>query len=268
MRVSIITVSYNTKDKLSGLLQSVADAKIGLDYQIIVVDNASTDSTTKMLEQQFPDVILIKNNQNIGFARACNIGFNRSDGQFLLFLNPDTEIKPHVVEKLAEFASRHADCGIVAPQLLNGDGSPQASVRNLPTLWRAIRQYWLRERGAYDFYIPSGDEVSVESVTGAAMLTSRNVFAKVGGFDERYFMYFEDLELCRKIMALGYKIYYLPQLAIIHHKGASAKAIGGKAFQMLKISSKIYHGLVGAFLIDLVIRIWQICKKLSGRNIQ
>ncbi|MBI4039721.1 glycosyltransferase family 2 protein [Candidatus Daviesbacteria bacterium] len=266
MEISIIIVSYNTKDKLSSLLRSLTDAGIGLDWQVIVVDNASTDGTVKMLEQQFPDVILVKNNRNLGFARACNIGFAKSNGRFLFFLNPDTEIKPQVVEKLVEFASYHADCGIVAPQLLNGDGSPQASVRNLPTLWRAIRQYWLGQLGVYDFYLPGGAAVSVESVTGAAMLIHRNIFEKVGGFDERYFMYFEDLELCRQVISLGYKIYYLPQLTIVHHKGASAQTIGGKAFQMLKISSKIYHGWAQAFLIDVVIRSGRICKKLLGRN--
>ena len=256
MDLSIVIVSYNTQELLRKCLESIIDCleKSKIKGEIIIVDNGSTDGSARTVKKEFPKVKLIENKENLGFARANNQALRQVRGEYILLLNSDTEVKPGALESLLEFAEKHPEAGIVGAKLLNPDGSIQPSVYHFPTVWRAIKEYWLGKEGEYEKYIPDGAvAVGVEAVTGAAMLVARKVIEKVGQLDNRYFMYFEDLDFCRRVKQKGFQIFYLPSAEIVHHHGASGKTIVGQTRQWLIKSSKIYNGLAKYYFLTLVI---------------
>ena len=165
-------------------------------------------------------------------------------------------VKRHAIDSLLNFAKHTPKVGIVAPRLLNADGSVQGSVYRTPSLWRAIRQYWLLQGPILDKYSPNVDKpIEVEAVVGAAMLITPAARASVGLLDEKYFMYFEDLDYCRRMLGAGFKIYFLPSSEVVHLQGASGKMISAENNQWRRLipSSKIYHGLLSHTLITFVI---------------
>ncbi len=245
--LSVIIVNYNT-DKL--LSKCVASIKRDPRVEIIVVDNASTDDSLDGIK----NVTIIRNKENMGFAKAVNQGIEVAHGKYILLLNPDTKVKPGAIEKMLEFANGHEDAGVVGPQLLNPDGSVQSSVFYFPTVWRAIAEFWFGVKKAYSKYVPKGkDAGQVDIVVGAAFLITPIALQKVGLFDERYFMYFEDFDYCLRVFEKGLKVYYLPTAEIIHYHGVSGKSQQGVQLQRLVESSKIYHGLVSYYIIDFIL---------------
>jgi GT2 family glycosyltransferase len=269
MDLSIVIVSLNTKDILKKCLESIKNLKL----EIIVIDNASTDGSTEMVKKEFSDkgglasgwskVKLIENEKNLGYARANNQGIKIAKRRYIFLLNSDTQIKTRSFEKLVKFTKDNSQAGVVGAKLVNLDGSVQASVYYFPTIWRAIKEYWLGQKGAYEKYAPKGKKpVEVEAVTGAAMLISRKTIEKIGLLDERYFMYFEDLDYCRRVRKAGLKVYYLPKAEIIHHHGKSAQKAGGKAYQYLSQSSKIFNGIVKHYFLFLILWMGQKWQEL------
>lgn len=264
MDLSVIIVSFNTKDFLEECLKSLITNYYSLitDHEIIVVDNGSSDGSPEMVKSQFPKVKLVENRENVGFARAASQGFSYVQGKYILLLNPDTEVKEGALEKLVAFFKNEPKAGVIGARLLDPDGTVQASVYHLPTIGGAIREYWLGQKGAYEKYAPKGEKpVEVEAVTGAAMLFSQKTIEKIGFLDKGYFMYFEDLDYCRRARRAGLKVYYLPEAEIIHHHGKSAAKVGSKAYQYLTQSSKIYNGLLKYYLLYLIIRLGQVWRK-------
>jgi len=280
MDLSIIIVSFNTKKLLEECLGSVISSqrlviRKGLpitDHQspiteVIVVDNASGDSSTEMVKKDFPKVILIKNQDNLGFAQANNQGMKIAKGKYLFLLNSDTVVKQESLEKLIKFAEKNPGAGIIGARLVNPNGLVQPSVYHFPTLGRAIREYWLGQKEAYEKYAPKGKKaLAVKAVTGAAMLIPRRTIEKIGLLDERYFMYFEDLDYCQRVKRAGLKVYYLPEAEILHHHGQSAAQTGDKAYQYLIQSSKIYNGLIKYYLLFLILWIGQKWQSIIGRK--
>lgn len=247
--LSIIIVSFNTKELLRECLKSLGDR-----HEVIVVDNASGDGSPEMVEKDFPGVVLIKNEKNLGFARANNQGIKKAKGKYLLLLNSDAQVKSKALEELVKFGEENSGAGVVGARLVNPDGSVQPSVYHFPKLINALKDYWLGKKGAYEKYAPSGKKpVEVEAVTGAAMLIPRRTIEKVGFLDEKYFMYFEDLDYCLRVRKAGFKIYYLPEAEIIHHHGQSAAKVGSQAYSYLVESSKKYHGWLKYYLLTLII---------------
>jgi len=263
MKLSIIIVSFNAKEFLKKCLESIYRYIDISAYEIIVVDNDSIDGSAKMVKKEFSKVELIENSKNLGFAKAVNQGIREAKGEFIFLLNPDSEIKRGVLRKLIEFAEKNPDAGVVGVKLLNPDGSIQPSIYHFPTIFRAIKEFWFGQRGAYEKYAPAGMEpVEVDAVTGAAMLISRKTIEKVGFFDERYFMYFEDLDYCRRVRKAGLKVYYFPRAEIIHHHGKSAFSVGEKAYCWLCQSSKIYNGVLKHWFLTAAILIGQKWRKI------
>lgn len=251
MDLTIIIVNYNTKDLTLDCVASVYKARPKLEFEIIVVDNGSSEGmpTSKRYT-------LIRNQQNLGFTRANNQGIKKAKGEYILLLNSDTLVKKGALEKLIKFAKKTTDAGAVAPKLLNPDGSTQASIYRFPTLGLAIRQYWLGQKGLLDKYIPSSARpVAVDAAVMAAFLITPRGLKKVGFLDERYFMYFEDLEYCRHLKKAGLKVYYLPQAQITHFHGASGKHLTKFENQWRRLipSSKIYHGALRHAIMTIVI---------------
>lgn len=244
-------------------LQSVFRERSSIEngLEVIVVDNASSDDSPKMIEEKFPEVKLTVNKDNLGFSKAVNQGLRLAKGESVLLLNSDTYLPKDSLKKLLSFEKKVGPA-VIGTRLLNPDGSIQPSVFKLPTIKRAILEYWLGKKGYFSKYAPEGENPQeVEAVVGGVMLISREILDKVGMFDERYFMYFEDLDFCRRVRKAGFKIYYLPEVEIIHEHGASGKSLASAENQWKRLipSSKIYHGKLKYYLISLII--WLGLKK-------
>lgn len=251
MKLSIIIVSFNTKKLTLDSIRSIKKYPPSCSHEIVVVDNGSTDGSVEALQALGKDIVFIKNTVNKGFSKANNQGAHKAKGEYLLLLNSDTELRSSVLDSLISFAEQHTDAGVVAPKLLNPDKSTQPSIYRFPTLLRAISQYWLGKKNILDKYAPQGKaEQFVDAAVGAAFLITPKARERVGLLNEKYFMYFEDLDYCRAVKNAGLHVYYLPTISIIHHHGAS----GNKGVNQLLInSSKKYFGQLYYFIYTFVL---------------
>ena len=233
MTVSVVIVNYNVRVFLEHALLSVREAMKGIDGEILVVDNASDDGSVEMVRQRFPGIKLIVNERNIGFAAANNVGIRNASGEFLLLLNPDTVVQEDTVRVMLAFFREHADAGLAGCKILNADGSLQlACRRSFPTPWVALTKVIGLSRlfprstifGKYNLTYRNPDETyEVDAVSGSFMFLRKSVFDAVGGLDEQFFMYGEDLDLCYRVKKSGWNVYYVPRTQIIHYKGESAR---------------------------------------------
>jgi len=273
MSLSIIIVNWNTakllRDCLDSLKLDPPIRRMKLEIEVIVVDNGSTDGSIdemqsfKTSEKQNINLKIIKNKGNLGFSKAVNQGIKESTGEVVLLLNSDTIVKKGALKELLDFEEKVGSV-VVGARMLNPDGTVQGSCFYFPTVKRAILEYWLKKKNYFSKYAPAGlDSVEVEAVSGGAMLISRVLIDKIGMLDERYFMYFEDLDFCRRVRKAGYKIYYLPTAEIIHEHGASGKTLVDPADQWKRLipSSKIYHGWLKHYLISFILWSGQKCLK-------
>jgi GT2 family glycosyltransferase len=233
--LSIVIVSWNVREDLRECLQSLLrDEGSRLEsgeIEIIVVDNASTDGTAEMVNLEFPQVKLLVNSQNLGYTKANNIGINHSRGKYVLMLNPDTVVHQGALQALIDCAESHPEAGIIGAKLLNPDGSVQRSARSFPDIGAGlfrntflgrlfpnnpfVRRYLLTDFGY--------DEVrEVDWVSGAAMLVRRDLIERIGGLDERFWAYCEDVDLCWRAWQAGYKVLFCPNAVITHKVGRSS----------------------------------------------
>lgn len=251
MKISVIIVTFNNQRTIKDCLSSVLHLSGHLE--IIVVDNSSADQTVEIIKSFGQKVKLIEPGTNLGFAKANNLGAKNAHGDYFIFLNPDTRIfKKGDLEKLAEVLQENPDYGLVGPKLIYPDGKIQAKARNLPTVKRAFEEYVLGRKGAYDFYQPRSSSLTeVESLTGACMVINKELFQMVGDFNEKYFMYFEDLALCQTIRKKGFKIGYDPEVVVEHAEGVSGASV--KTHDFLHTSAKKYHGYPNYWLIQGII---------------
>lgn len=250
MKLSIIIVSYNTKKLLQDCLNSIIRNTQNLSYEIIVVDNNSTDQSPDMVKKKFSRVKLIKNARNLGFGRANNIGAQKASGEILLFLNSDTLVLGGTFKEMVKIFDQKSDVGVALPQLVTGEGKIQKGAFGLePTLWNILTRinedYSLRN---------SNQSQMVDWVSGAALFIRKKLFEKIGGFDPQYFMYFEDTDLCKRVRNLGFKIFYNADTKIIH--------LGGKSIKVTKDRKKIYYQSLEKFYIKHYSRIKLIILKI------
>lgn len=254
MKLSIIIVSWNTADTTLKCIQSIKSKLFNFNYEIIVVDNASDDNTLNLLKTD-KNLKIVKNKTNLGYGKGNNSGAKIAKGKYLLYLNSDMELVDNKLVEMYKYLTENPDIGIIAPKFLNVDLSPQGSVWPPQTLSNAFKEFWLGKHKTYSKYVPQSMEpVEVFSVSGGAIMISKSLFNEIGGWDKRYFMYFEDLELCRQIRKLGYKIYYYPGCKVVHRHGVSGKTLADSANQWRRLipSSKIYHGLIKHYLLFLI----------------
>jgi len=270
MILTIVVVSFNTKEVLADCLASIKksfeDKNLSDKTEIFIVDNGSIDGTVEYLKKiKQKDLFVIFNKDNFGFAKANNQAIKKSKSKYVLLLNSDTLVKKGVLENLVEFAEKHAGAGVIAPRLLNSDGSIQASCYHLPGLKNVFKEYFLNQIGAFSKYAPESDQpVRVEAVVGAVFLITPAALDRVGFLDERYFMYFEDLDYCKKIKAAGLKVFYLPKTEIFHLHGASGKKLDNKPNKWLTESSKQYHGILKHYLVNTLIWLGLKWQKLNA----
>ena len=235
MDLSIIIVTWRSLEYLRACIHSVYRETQNLAVEIIVVDNASGDGSEALIRDEFPHVKFFQSHENLGFARANNMGYAHSSGEVLLFLNPDTEIRADVFAEMVAHLCSHPAAGAVGARLLNSDGSLQTScVQAYPTILNQVLDSEALRRlfptsslwGMQALF--SGDErpTDVDAISGACFMVKREVFAAVGLFTETYFMYAEDLDLSYKITKTGHRIQYLPSCEVIHHGGRSSEKQG------------------------------------------
>lgn len=223
MELSIIIVSYNTKKLLKQTIESIPSKS---DWEIICIDNASTDDSVEMIKKEFPRVKVIKNSNNRGFSKANNQGIKKSRGEYILLLNSDTKVKANALENMHKFLKDNPKVGIASCQLLNLDGSIQSQggylpslsniafwmlfIDDIPLLRKFLHPYQLRDKKAFT------KERQIGWVSAAAMMIKRNVFEKIGFLDESIFMYGEDVEFCLRVNKAGLQVAITPKASIIH----------------------------------------------------
>ncbi len=231
--ISIVIVNYKVPEYLRETIRSVYQAEYSDSTEIIVVDNASGDRSKEAIMSEFPAVQWIQLKLNIGFGKACNVGAQKAGGKYLLLLNPDTMIAKDTLKTAFTFMESHPEVGLMGPKILNPDGTLQASCkRGFPTPSNTIYHFMGLSRlfpkskrfGGYNLtYIEADTSTEVDAVSGSFMFMPRDLFLKIGGFDERFFMYGEDLDLCYRIKESGKLIWYYPGTQIIHRKGKSSE---------------------------------------------
>jgi hypothetical protein len=257
--ISIVIPSWNGRELLAASLASVRQTRGDLRLQLIVVDNASSDGSVRLVRARFPEVAVLENQRNEGFARACNQGALASAAPFLLLLNSDTEVRPQALQRLLALARARPEAAIVGPQLRNPDGTFQSSHSPFPDLWqeamilsgagRLLHGAAYPSRGAEEAKGPQ----PADWVGGACMLVRRAAFAAAGGFDEGYFMYAEEMDLCYRLRCAGWEVWYEPAAVVVHAGGGSARQLGTQSEAILYRSRirfyRCHRGVAAARLV-------------------
>lgn len=245
--VSVVIVSWNTRELLRSCLASIRQEALGLPgrVEVVVVDNASGDGSVDMVRAAFSEVDLVCNAGNAGFAAANNQGIRRTRGRYVLLLNPDTEGMPRFLETLVAFLDAHPEAGAVGPRVRGGQGELQVSCYPLPTLgretWRLFHLDRISPRGTYPASLfEATTPQRVESVLGACLLVRRAALEAAGLLDEQFFIYTEEIDLCRRLQDGGWHLYWIPQAVIVHYGGASTTQVALRMFVELYRSKVQY----------------------------
>jgi GT2 family glycosyltransferase len=250
IQLSIIIVTHNAKDFLRNCLKSVFEKIKNLSFEVLVVDNASSDGTFEMLKNEFPQVNAIFSKENLGFAKANNLAIKEAKGKYIFLLNPDTILLDENFEKLIDFAQKNPDVGAIGPKVLNSDLTIQHQCkRGFPTPWNifcylsGLAKIFPKSKifaGYLLTYLDTEKIQEVDSLSGCAMVVKREVIEKVGMMDEDYYLYGDDLDWCYRIKSAGWKVVYFPETKIIHY--------GGKGGTGKKPYFNIYHFYRSAFI--------------------
>ena len=255
----IVIVNYNTRDLLRDCLRSLPDATRGLACRTIVVDNCSADGSIEMVRAEFPSVTAIEPGRNGGYAFANNVGlravgFEAGGGalpRYALLLNPDTVVPPEGLRRMVAFMDADPDVGVAGAKLVRPDGSfDRACRRSFPTpevsFYRltGLSRLFPRSRrfGRYNLsYLDVDERADVDAVVGAFMLMRGEALERAGLLDEAFFMYGEDLDLCYRIKALGWRVVYNPDVVVLHVKGASSRQASRRAINAFYDAMRIFH---------------------------
>jgi len=236
--VSIVIVSWNTRGLLLDALDSFLPLR-GVSGEVIVVDNASADGSAEAVEKTWPEVRVIRNERNLGFAGGVNVGLRAATNPLVLLLNTDTLVVGDCIAQLVRYAEQHPEAGIVGPRVLNRDGTLQSSCFRFPSLphlalsasylyklFPGSRWFDHERLGGHDFATPA----PVDAVSGCSFLMRREVIERLGGLDEGYFMYAEETDFCYRAWAAGYEVHYAPVGEIVHFGGGSSKLASRRMF--------------------------------------
>ncbi len=280
--ISVIIVNWNTKDLLQQCLTSLfRQIQPCLDVNVVcevwVVDNGSFDGSPEMVEQKFPPVNLIRNQENLGFSKANNQAILKTLGRYILLLNSDTEINTHVFQELLAFMDHHPSVGVAGTKLLNPDGSHQYSCDVFPrrplmllrdklmdSFFRHNETRWHERMATWNF----NKNFAVDYVIGAALLIRRDTYEQIGVLDEQFFMYAEDIDWCYRAALAGWKTYYLGKISIYHHNRASSEKSPELSFRLQALRTKSllkfyrkHYGVVAALILHLIILLKDCLRK-------
>lgn len=243
MKISVIIVTYNSEAAIKNCLSSVFSSSA--ETEAIIVDNNSGDKTIGLVEQ-FPKARLIRNKRNLGFGRANNVAARAASGDFLFFLNPDCVVEDTTIGKLANYLEKNKDVAVVGPKLLNSNGSIQREIANFPNfLSQIFILLRLHRIGVFQNFVyrelDYDKTQESEHLMGAALLVRREVFENVGGFDENFFLWFEETDLLKRIKDLGYRIVYYPEARVTHLVGQSTRQLDFFEKQTIWNKSLLYY---------------------------
>ncbi|MDI6791422.1 MAG: glycosyltransferase family 2 protein [bacterium] len=262
MDLSIIIVNYKVKELLRDSLHSIAEQTKEISYEVIVVDNNSSDGSQEMLKGEFPEVTLIANKINLGFAGANNQGIEVSQGRYVLLLNPDTIVLDRALEKLVKYMDYHPEAGIVGPKLLNADRSLQLSCGSAPNLWNMFcahlylnrifpkTRFFDSYKHGYGWNYNAISEV--DWVSGACLMVRREVIEDIRPLDEGFFLAFDEGDFCKRAKAAGCHIHYYPQVRIIHLVGQATKKVPQTRIYNYRSALRYFrkhHSLPAVFLL-------------------
>jgi GT2 family glycosyltransferase len=264
--VSVIIVSWNVRDLLLSSLASLGAAPAGMQCQAIVVDNGSTDGSPDAVRESFPDVEVIANRRNLGFAAAANQGLRRARGAWVLLLNPDAQIDGPSLRAMVEFIGSCPQAGVAGAALVDPGGQSQPWGHRFPSLLNMF--FFLSRlevvhpgRGLSRNIVPSAfddaDAVEVDWVTGACLLARREILESLGGLDEDYFIFGEDVDLCYRARQNRWRVYYLPQVRVVHRQGSSTRQVPGalevEVFRGHLLFFRKHRNLVQRVLLSLML---------------
>ncbi len=245
--ISVIIINYNTFTLTKKCIESVYQFTKNIEFEIILVDNASVECDAQIFKSLFPDIRLIKNDNNVGFAKGNNIGIEQASGEFILLLNSDIELTENSIQISVDFLKRHKDAGVVSPMLTYPDGTIQSVGQRFPSVkYQLFELFRLQKlvskekagRLLLGSFFNYNTNTEVDWVWGAFFLFKKEILLKLPGqkLDDSYFMYYEDMQWCLDIKKLGYKILYLADTKAIHHMGGSS----GKKTEMMRKNGELF----------------------------
>jgi GT2 family glycosyltransferase len=265
MDLSIIIVNWNVKPLLKKCLQSIYDQTTGLDFEIIVIDNASSDQSAQMVAQDFPRVDLIASNENLGFAKANNMGLAHAQGNYILFMNPDMELVENSFKTMHDLMVNNSDISISTCQLVYPDLERQNNIKNNPGLCDQVlillKLHHIFKPACLKKYLAQGfdyfQEQEVKQIMGAFVFCENDAIKKLNGWDSNYWLWWEDLDLCKRAQDLNYKIIYTPKTKVIHYEGKSfeqqASLIKQKRFNKgMRTYFKKHHDYLAYLIIAIL----------------
>jgi N-acetylglucosaminyl-diphospho-decaprenol L-rhamnosyltransferase len=270
VEVTIVVVSFNTRELLRECLSSIEQTAGNLRYEVIVVDNASSDDSPSVVAAEFPEARLICNDRNVGFAQANNQAIRVSRGRYVLLLNSDAQLLAGTLQHLVTFLDEHPEAGMVGGQLLNPDGSFQGSFADFPTLRGEILLLLKLAPLVYSPVYPSYSQAqsqherAVDWVSGACLMVRRSAIDVVGLLDERYFMYTEETDWCYRMRRAGWLVFYTPSARTIHWSGQSSHKVPEqrrvRVYQSKYRFMHKYYGRLTAGMLSLAIRVTSVLK--------
>ena len=266
MDISIIIINYNVKEFLQNLLNSISKASLNISSEIIIVDNASDDGSVEWIKEKFPSAQLISNKKNLGFGKANNQALKIAKGKYNLLINPDTIVREDTFDNLIRFFEENLEVGLAGCKILNPDGSLQlACRRSFPGPWTSfckvtgLSNLFPNSKlfASYNLtYLSEDKTYEVDAISGSFMMMRKEVYDKVSGFDEEFFMYGEDLDLCYRIQKSGYKVFYVHTTQIIHYKGESTKRSSLDETKMFYEAMHLFvkKHLSSSLLVEVILR--------------
>jgi len=282
--LSVVVVNYNTRHLLPEMMATLAAAADGMSLQVIVIDNASRDGSAEYIRQDWPQVELVANAANVGFGRANNQALPLVRAADILLLNTDAFLRPDSLRAALGVLAHHPECGIVGVRLVGRDGVVQPSCRYFPTAWNlllvstGLAKLFPRARLVDDAHWNDRKPAECDWVPGAFLLIRRAVTDQVGLFDPRFFLYYEEVDLCRAAKAAGWTVRYCPDTDVVHIGGESAKSDGnlsasGRQLPALQVESELLYfrkhyglaGVLGGLILGTAGDVILAAKKLLGR---
>jgi hypothetical protein len=282
MKLSIVILCWNDLAVIGDCLRSIYEGTRSIEFEVIVSDNGSTDGSIEFIRKTYPQASVVENGTNLRFAKGNNVGFRVSKGEYILILNPDTIIHDGALDKMVAFADKHPEAGALGCRVVNLDGSYQEHVRPLPTIraeWMAAFHLGVLTRFSEWFnpgiYVGwNGDgERTVGWLAGCFILMRSDLLKRLGGFDEQFFYYYEDTDLCRRVWEAGCSVLYTPDISITHLKGHSTKKRFPLGFELDKYVTRYRYyykcdGRRGARRCRQVTLAWLLSRRIGLGLIQ
>ncbi|MGQ9921891.1 MAG: glycosyltransferase family 2 protein [Desulfobacca sp.] len=257
MKISVIIVSYNTSQLLHACLTSLVEANSSHEVEIFVVDNDSRDDSVAMVRRHFPQVRLIANRQNLGFAAANNQAYQEISGNYIVLLNPDARLQPGSLDRIVDFMEAHPEVGICGGRVVNSQGQLEPSARRFPnSLFKFLIISGLSDRFAHSRFFARADykyfdhqtPLAVDWVPGTFTILRRAMLDQIGFFDDRFFLYYEETDLCLRAKRAGWQVYFFPGAEVVHVGGACSKTrkdlqldLGGSQLLKFRLRSELLY---------------------------